>query len=1080
MLLYLLVFIYSSYSQDIKCNPGCPYSNCLTNYTCKTSCGPNYDNDNTCDHCKFTDPYNENIPIYFPDKLELVCKEFNHLHKRAGSTFLPEDSSFLIIELNKEITFRLDEDTSDIDNSFCYYRQKFRVGQWLKMNMSQVTHDHLVITIKKTFNESAEFYLDGTKSQYDTLMPTCDVHTTLGFSEYSSVLKFPVLNPYKNTEKDGDSFEYYFFANLRGLSPVTMTLIFTEEQGKNWEPYLRLNQTFSDTLLNSLGTSVDFVIPFESTGIFTYPACMRNKYSKIVLFTVEYQGSYSLLLNGKSGNRVNYLSEYVETNDSVSGQTNNCVHLWSGENYGINSEISNYGFLAKINGTVSGVRRFVIISEDYRAEITLKVSAICPDNCNAEKGYGYCVTSSGRCECADGYGGDSCIPKCYYNNQWTTSDNADLCYWGAPNCDQYCKCTGGKTVKNHMCLSSQCSAGKVGDTDECKGNTEGCFESCTCMKYIGFYPTTNQMCKHELCGNGIKDTYYDNKHNIIRTEDCDNGTYCDSFCRCYEGYIPDPNDNTSCIKKSLSGGAIAGIAISGTTVVVILLVIMVIIVIASTRYKKVDINIFKTQQPQYHYYIGGARKMNGDKKNGFVIDPINLDFGNATNATAIYDTRYQKIEVTNYSRNKYLMIIFHTPNSPKFIFHFDPQVLYIPPSFNGKNMKIMTCYFTLFCTTKVRNMKIPYTVWMSKNRNTLVQISELLHNKTFEGWIEEDQKRIEHLCRNVQRRYYNTITIETDATSSTYIDMDELNMNETPIAEGAMGKVFIGNYRSVPVAIKQFKWENLSDDEMKELKNSVIAECEMMSKLRNPFIANYMGSVTYLPQVSMVIQFFVLGALGEYLRDTKEDFLRLPYKLKVRMLFDTARGMEFLHENKIMHLDLKPDNLLVNSLDFNSACTIKITDFGTSRFTKKSINNSDDKGLGTPIYAAPETFQDVYTNAGDVYSFAITAWELFYQEEPYMHFKSIFEIKKSVQEGKRLEIDQKMPVLYRKLVEQCWKQNGCERPTFDLITKSLVKIDEDVMYRQDLDERVELYKLSDTITQRNAKLHKILEEMSRD
>lgn len=70
-----------------------------------------------------------------------------------------------------------------------------------------------------------------------------------------------------------------------------------------------------------------------------------------------------------------------------------------------------------------------------------------------------------------------------------------------------------------------------------------------------------------------------------------------------------------------------------------------------------------------------------------------------------------------------------------------------------------------------------------------------------------------------------------------------------------------------------------------------------------------MGAVTYLPQISMVIHFFVLGSLGDYLRKEKENYIKLPYELKNGMLFDTARGMLFLHENKIMHFDLKQDNL---------------------------------------------------------------------------------------------------------------------------------------------------------------------------
>ena len=252
-----------------------------------------------------------------------------------------------------------------------------------------------------------------------------------------------------------------------------------------------------------------------------------------------------------------------------------------------------------------------------------------------------------------------------------------------------------------------------------------------------------------------------------------------------------------------------------------------------------------------------------------------------------------------------------------------------------------------------------------------------------------------------------------------------------------------------------------------------------MAKLRNPFIANYMGSVTYLPQISMVIQFFILGSLGEYLRSTKEDYIRLPYKLKVRMLFDTARGMQFLHENKIMHLDLKPDNLLVNSLYADSACCIKITDFGTSRFTKKG-QKSEDKGLGTPVYSAPETYKDNYTFAGDVYSFAVSAWELFYQKEPFVEMKSLFEIKDHVLGGKRLAIDETMPKLYDSLLRKCWCQNPEERATFDEIATNIIKIDDDVINHPELDNDVNMDKIEELIAKRTTQLQKQLRDLSNE
>ncbi|ELP89975.1 serine/threonine protein kinase HT1, putative [Entamoeba invadens IP1] len=423
-----------------------------------------------------------------------------------------------------------------------------------------------------------------------------------------------------------------------------------------------------------------------------------------------------------------------------------------------------------------------------------------------------------------------------------------------------------------------------------------------------------------------------------------------------------------------------------------------------------------------------------------------------------------------------MLLIFHTPNSPKFTFYFEPQVNII----SSRTSKTVTSYITIHCSTKIRELKIPYTVWFSKSKRTLFEISDILKDKNFENWTADDETKIESLKKNIQHQIHYHLTIKTDAASSTHIDLDELNMSEKPIAEGAMGKVYIGSYRSVPVAVKQFRWENLSDDDMSELKKNVVAECEIMSKLRNPFIASYMGSVTYIPQVSMVIQFFVLGSLSEYLRKDRIDYIQLPYKLKVRMLFDTSRGMQFLHENRIMHLDLKPDNLLVNSLDPNSACSIKITDFGTSRFTKKTIGKKQDKGLGTPIYAAPETFRDEYTFAGDVYSYGITAWELFYQEEPYHELRSVFDIQTYVNSGKRLKIDGLMPAKYQELMKKCWEQDPKIRPTFDQISKQVILLNEEVTAYNGLDDNTHLEKIEEIINRREQRMKAQLDEIGKD
>ncbi|ELP88506.1 serine-threonine protein kinase, putative [Entamoeba invadens IP1] len=1063
---FLFSLVYST--TVLVCAPGCSTNVCTANYTCDSVCSPNYENDGSCLHCKWTDPNGNTAEAYLPSGDECVSST-NIVEK---TNWAPTNVDSYV--LNTPISFTLDQ-TSPVDYGFCYSRQKYTISKWGSLKSSLLTKKFVNVKIDKI--GKSELSVDITNTPITEADPLCFAHTTLFEEDDSFNLQFPVVSPFKDSQSTGDEeFQFTFFVSVKEVESTQITLTITETDTLLLKNLFHVNQSIADEVSKDISKAYVYPLPFESQGQVLFTTCMPTVMMKVLTFTVQFTGPYSILLDTTEKNRFSLLAEYTGELDS-SANNGECLQTWNGLPVGSTSSSEKNGVSVRIKGDKTTTRHFAVMSEDSRAQVSIKVKGLCPNDCHENDGNGRCAPSEGGCICEEKYGGDDCHQLCYYYG-WQVSNTDGLCYFGTNDCDQYCHCSSGNLV-DHLCVSDACANGILGPGVECIYGNEGCMRNCQCEIGEEFSPDGTGLCIHTLCGNGQIDDLYNTENEFVRREECDNGTNCNASCMCNPGFKQNPDSKTNCIEKGLSTGETVGIVVGCVAFFIILVVVFIIVFIFAMQFKKVDISIFKLQQPTYHYYISGAKNVAPSKEGRYIIEPIDLDYGKETEATAIEDTRFETIEVKNKSKNKYMMIIIHTPNCPKYVFHFEPQVAILRPNANYS----MISYMTLHATTKIRDMKIPFTLWFSKNRQTLTEIASLLKDKDFENWTPEDNKSIEHLCKNVVRRQYNNFRITTDAASSTHIDLDELNISEKPIAEGAMGKVFIGNYRSVPVAIKQFRWENLDEAEVQELKDSVVAECEMMAKLRNPFIASYMGSVTYLPQVSMVIQFFVLGSLGEYLRSNKEDYVKLPYKLKVRMLYDTSRGMQFLHDNKIVHLDLKPDNLLVNSLDYNSACTLKITDFGTSRFTKK-IAKGEDKGLGTPIYAAPETYKDIYSYAGDVYSFAITAWEVFYQEEPYKDFKSLFEIKTFVSEGKRLKIDGTMPRLYTQLIENCWKQDHTKRPTFDIVSNNLVKIDDDILKSVqslvNLDLGYSQEKIETLINNRTQRMQKQLNDISRD
>jgi len=91
-------------------------------------------------------------------------------------------------------------------------------------------------------------------------------------------------------------------------------------------------------------------------------------------------------------------------------------------------------------------------------------------------------------------------------------------------------------------------------------------------------------------------------------------------------------------------------------------------------------------------------------------------------------------------------------------------------------------------------------------------------------------------------------------------------------------------------------------------------------------------------------------------------------------------GLECMHNLKIAHGDLKPDNILVNETD------VKITDFGTSKLIEDYFVKTVD-GAGTYAYIAPEVInsQKRYLNS-DIYSLGVMLYQLLTGKTPHETF----------------------------------------------------------------------------------------------
>lgn len=265
-----------------------------------------------------------------------------------------------------------------------------------------------------------------------------------------------------------------------------------------------------------------------------------------------------------------------------------------------------------------------------------------------------------------------------------------------------------------------------------------------------------------------------------------------------------------------------------------------------------------------------------------------------------------------------------------------------------------------------------------------------------------------------------------------------------PIGEGSSGSVFEGRWLGQRVAVKEFK----TDDP------SFIKEAAMLAALSNPYIVQLIGwSKDQGENVYSLVMELMSEDLASYM-ETSMSSIETPMltKFAVDIMLQISRGMEYLHKMKVIHRDLKLQNVLVKPCSCKAGYVrIKLTDFGVANFKPDTPFFSTEK-QGTAYYRAPEVFRfadlsegadiDVvskkYTRKADVFSFAILCYEILAQESPPCFFNiSAQDVYKKVIANVRPDLPVSCPRVLSDCIKRCWDSDPHRRPSFAEISKVL-------------------------------------------
>ncbi|XP_063687022.1 tyrosine-protein kinase HCK-like isoform X2 [Bolinopsis microptera] len=284
------------------------------------------------------------------------------------------------------------------------------------------------------------------------------------------------------------------------------------------------------------------------------------------------------------------------------------------------------------------------------------------------------------------------------------------------------------------------------------------------------------------------------------------------------------------------------------------------------------------------------------------------------------------------------------------------------------------------------------------------------------------------------------------------IDRDAITLGEK-LGSGQYGEVYKGEWfkdrgktAGIPIAVKTLKSDSASQEEF-------LKEAGLMKRLKHDNLLHLLGICSLQKPIFIITEYMPLGNLLEYIRNNRDQ---MTSEHLLHAASQIAAGMCFLEKENLVHRDLACRNCLVGE-----NMTIRICDFGLSRLLDEDSYTARE-GTKFPIkWTAPEALNyNTFTMKSDVWSFGIVLWELATQgDTPYPSI-DLQEVLGLLETGYRMKRPDGCPEQVYTLMEDTWKWEPDDRPTFAEITQRL----ENMFITSSVEEEVQRTLQEDTTT----------------
>ncbi|XP_026550605.1 STE20-like serine/threonine-protein kinase isoform X3 [Notechis scutatus] len=287
------------------------------------------------------------------------------------------------------------------------------------------------------------------------------------------------------------------------------------------------------------------------------------------------------------------------------------------------------------------------------------------------------------------------------------------------------------------------------------------------------------------------------------------------------------------------------------------------------------------------------------------------------------------------------------------------------------------------------------------------------------------------------------------------------------LGDGAFGKVFKAQNKETNVLAAAKVIDTKSEEELEDY----MVEIDILASCDHPNIVKLLDAFYYENNLWILIEFCAGGAVDAVMLELERPLTEPQIRVVCRQ---TLEALHYLHENKIIHRDLKAGNIL-----FTLDGDIKLADFGVSAKNTRTIQRRDSF-IGTPYWMAPEvvmceTSKDrPYDYKADVWSLGVTLIEMAEIEPPHHELnpmRVLLKIAKS--EPPSLAQPSKWSADFKDFLKKCLEKNvdarwnitellqhpfvtvTSSKPIRELIAEAKAEVTEEVEDGKDEDEEEE-------------------------